>query len=308
MPNPSVESRQDSLSFSQSQTDSLLGQVNEQITLGTLDPDNKEILAQLVESLGDTRGLTRLRCAETLGEIGEPATPFLLEALANHANVVVRRAAAKTLTLIADPVAVPNLLHAFLHDEDTVVQGSSVGAMARIGEPSVVSLLEILADRSLSESTKGHAAWALAFIGSEAKEHLYKALDSDSVDVRCAVIGAIAKVAQEEPKAELFEILIKALSDSDENVRCEAAAVLGNLAHQPAIFPLMNLLNYQDAESRKSAALALMKIGVNRSSNEESNEAIDFAISMLEKALQSESEAGVKSIINLAITQIQASL
>ena len=261
-----------------------------------------------MESLGDTRGLTRLRCAETLGEIGEPATPFLLEALANHANVVVRRAAAKTLTLIADPVAVPNLLHAFLHDEDTVVQGSSVGAMARIGEPSVVSLLEILADRSLSESTKGHAAWALAFIGSEAKEHLYKALDSDSVDVRCAVIGAIAKVAQEEPKAELFEILIKALSDSDENVRCEAAAVLGNLAHQPAIFPLMNLLNYQDAESRKSAALALMKIGVNRSSNEESNEAIDFAISMLEKALQSESEAGVKSIINLAITQIQASL
>lgn len=308
MPNPSIESRQDSLSFSQSQTDALLGQVNEQITLGTFDPENKEILAQLVESLGDTRGLTRLRCAETLGEIGEPATPFLLEALANHANVVVRRAAAKTLTLIADPVAVPNLLHAFLHDEDTVVQGSSVGAMARIGEPSVVSLLEILADRSLSESTKGHAAWALAFIGSEAKEHLYKALDSDSVDVRCAVIGAIAKVAQEEPKAELFEILIKALSDSDENVRCEAAAVLGNLAHQPAIFPLMNLLNYQDAESRKSAALALMKIGVNRSSNEESNEAIDFAISMLEKALQSESEAGVKSIINLAITQIQASL
>lgn len=308
MPNTSVESRQDSLSFSQSQTDALLGQVNEQITLGTFDPENKEILAQLVESLGDTRGLTRLRCAETLGEIGEPATPFLLEALANHANVVVRRAAAKTLTLIADPVAVPNLLHAFLHDEDTVVQGSSVGAMARIGEPSVVSLLEILADRSLSESTKGHAAWALAFIGSEAKEHLYKALDSDSVDVRCAVIGAIAKVAQEEPKAELFEILIKALSDSDENVRCEAAAVLGNLAHQPAIFPLMNLLNYQDAESRKSAALALMKIGVNHSSNEESNEAIDFAISMLEKALQSESEAGVKSIINLAITQIQASL
>ena len=304
MPNTSFQSEQDSLSLSKTQTDALLEQVNEQITLGTFDPENQTILAQLVESLGDTRGLTRLRCAETLGEIGEPATPFLLDALANHPNVVVRRAAATTLTLIADPVAVPNLLHAFLNDEDTVVQGSSVGAMARIGEPSVVSLLEILADNSLPESTKGHAAWALAFIGSEAKEHLYKALDSDSVDVRCAVIGAIAKVTQEEPKAELFEILIKALTDSDKNVRCEAAAMLGNLAHQPAIRPLIDLLNYKDTESRKSAALALMKIGVYRSSDAE----IDLALSTLETALKAESEPGVKSLINLAITQIQASL
>lgn len=304
MPHTYIESGSDSLQLAQAQTDALLEQVNEQITLDTFDPDNEEVLAQLVESLGDTRGMTRLHCAETLAEVGEPATPFLLEALAHHSNVVVRRAAAKTLTLIADPVAVPNLLHAFLHDQDTVVQGSSVGAMARIGEPSVVSLLEVLGDSSLSEGTKGHAAWALAFIGAEAKEHLYKALDSDSVDVRCAVIGAIAKVAQEEPKAELFEILIKALIDSDENVRCEAAAVLGNLAYQPAIPNLIELLHYQYPESRKSAALALMKIGVNRSTDGE----IHIAISALEKALESESESGVKSIIKLAITQIQASL
>ena len=304
MPHTSIESGSDSLQLAQAQTDALLEQVNEQITLDSFDPDNQEVLAQLVEYLGETRGMTRLRCAETLAEIGEPATPFLLEALANHTNVVIRRAAAKTLTLIADPVAVPNLLHAFLHDQDTVVQGSSVGAMARIGEPAVVSLLEVLGDSSLSESTKGHAAWALAFIGAEAKEHLYKALDSDSVDVRSAVIGAIAKVAQEEPKAELFEILIKALIDNDENVRCEAAAVLGNLAYQPAIPNLIELLHYQDPESRKSAALALMKIGVNRSTDGE----IHIAISALEKALRSESESGVKSIIKLAITQIQASL
>jgi len=304
MPNTSFQSEQDSLSLSKTQTDALLEQVNEQITLGLFDSGDQVILKQLVESLGDTRGLTRLRCAETLGEIGEPATPFLLEALANHANVVVRRASAKTLTLIADPEAVPNLLHAFLNDEDTVVQGSSVGAMARIGEPSVVSLLAVLGDSSLPETIKGHAAWALAFIGSEAKEHLYKALDSDSVDVRCAVIAAIAKVAQEEPKPELFEILIKALTDSDENVRCEAAAVLGNLAHQPAIPALIKLLQYQDQESRKSAALALMKIGINRSSDE----GIMPVLSTLETALQTESEPRVKSIINLAITQIQASL
>ncbi|AFZ00070.1 HEAT repeat domain-containing protein [Calothrix sp. PCC 6303] len=294
--NAPVESEQASLQLAIAQTDALLKEVNEQMTLGTFDSENKEVLARLVESLGDTRGLVRLRCAETLGEIGKPATPFLLEALANHPNVVVRRAAAKTLTLIADPVTVPNLLHAFLNDEDTVVRGSSVGAMARIGEPSVTSLLEILADSNLPESTKGHAAWALAFIGAEAKEYLYKALDSDSVDVRCAVIGAIAKVAQEEPKADLFEILIKALTDSNVDVRCEAAAVLGNLAYQPAMPNLIELLDYQDGDSRKSAALALMKM---------SDRA---ALEPLNNALVKETETGVQNVIKLAISQIEKSL
>ena len=53
--------------------------------------------------------------------------------------------------------------------------------------------------------------------------------------VRGAVVGAIAKVEQEEPKDELFEILVKSLTDVDVNVRCEAAAALGNLAYKPAI-------------------------------------------------------------------------
>jgi len=57
-----------------------------------------------------------------------------------------------------------------------------------------------------------------------AKEYLYQAIASDSPVVRGAVVGAIAKVAQEEPKDELFEILVKSLTDVDVDVRCEAAA------------------------------------------------------------------------------------
>jgi bilin biosynthesis protein len=304
MTNPAnvVESTPDPLQLAHDRADALLSTVNEQITLDTFDREDAEILAQLVEILGDTRGLTRLRCAEVLAEIGEAATPFLLEALAHHANVVVRRAAAKTLTLIADPVAVPNLLHAFLNDEDTVVRGSSVGAMARIGEPAVTSLLEILSNSALPESTKGHAAWALAFMGAEAKEYLTAALNSDSVDVRGAVIGAIGKVVQEEPKPELFEILIQALADKDADVRCEAAAVIGNLAYQPAISALIELLGYQDRDSRKSAALSLMKIGVNAPAAPTTS----TAIAALERGLQAEQEEAIQPIFKLALTQIQA--
>jgi bilin biosynthesis protein len=282
--------------LNQQETDELLDSVVEQMSQQAFDVNDSSLLRQMVECLGDTRGMVRLRCAQTLGEIGKPATPFLLEALANHQNVVVRRASAKTLTLIADTTAIPTLIEAILNDEDTVVKGSSVGALARMGEASVSVLLEILASPENPESTKGHAAWALAFIGAEAKERLYREISSDSAEIRCAVVGAIAKVAQEQPEEKAFELLVEALDDRSESVRCEAASALGNLAYKPAISSLMHLLRHTEGESRKAAALALMKIGERET------------LEPLQVALENESEAAVKTIIQLAIARIEKQL
>jgi bilin biosynthesis protein len=282
--------------LSQQETDNLIDRVAEQINARTFDSNDGHLLQQMVECLGDSRGMVRLRCAQTLGEIGKPATPFLLEALAHHQNVVVRRAAAKTLTLIADTTAIPTLINSLLNDEDTVVKGSSVGALARIGEASVPVLLEILASPENPESTKGHAAWALAFIGAEAKEQLYREIDSESTEVRSAVVGAIAKASQEQPEEKAFQLLIKALNDRAESVRCEAASALGNLTYKPAIPNLIELLNHPEGESRKAAALALMKIAERDTLNP------------LQAALARESEATVETIIKLAISQIEKQL
>ncbi|MGK7883203.1 MAG: HEAT repeat domain-containing protein, partial [Crocosphaera sp.] len=268
--------------LTQEQTDNLLEKVVEEISLKTFNSNDENLLKSLVECLGDTRGMTRLRAAQTLGEIGQPATPFLLDALANHSNVVVRRAAAKTLTLIADPDTIPQLVHSFLNDEDTVVQGSSVGALARMGEAGVIPLLDILGSPDIPESAKGHAAWALSFIGVKGKQYLEQAIDNDSPVVRGAVVGAIAKVVAEEPDQDLLDILVNSLNDSDSNVRCETAAVLGNLTYQPAIPTLVELLGHVDDETRKSAALSLMKIG-------------DItALEPLQKALNSESTTTIQ--------------
>jgi bilin biosynthesis protein len=276
-------------------SDALIEQVMAQ--QATVDPTfNPTTLAQLVEAMGDTRGMTRLRIATMLSEIGAPATPFLLAALANHPNVVVRRASAKTLTLIADPNTVPQMLQALLTDPDTVVKGSSVGAMARIGAPAVGPLLEILGNADRPEEMKGHAAWALAFIGAEAKELLYPAIHSDSPAVRGAVVGAIAKVAQEEPKADLFDLLVNALADPDGNVRCEAAAALGNLAYQPAQPELIAMLEHTESETRKAGALALMKLGD------------ASAIALLQSHLTRESDASLHPVLKLAISQLEKRL
>jgi len=280
-------------SLSHPEADELLARVNQQIAQGTFDSKDRHLILQMIEGMGDTRGMMRLGFAEALGQVGKPALESLIDALLHHSNVVVRRASAKTLTLIGDPQAVPHLVHALLNDEDTVVQSSTVGALARTGEASVTSLLEILASSNSTESHKGHAAWALAFIGVKAKDRLYTASDSDSPEVRAAVVSAISKVAEDNPddtKATSF--LLESLQDSAVNVRSEAAAVLGNLKYQPAIPKLTELLDHDEAETRKSAALSLMKISDHSS------------IEPLKSALVQENDEGVRKAIVLAISII----
>ncbi|NEP55815.1 MAG: HEAT repeat domain-containing protein [Symploca sp. SIO2G7] len=288
-----MSNQSDTLPMSPGEVDDFLALARQEVAEQTFDSSDSQRLQHMVECLGDSRGMVRLGFADTLGKIGKPATPFLLEALLHHSDPVVRRASAKTLTLIADPETVAPLVEALLNDEDTVVKGSAVGALARIGEASVPVLLKILASPEHPESTKGHAAWALAFIGAEAKDYLYREIASDSESVRSAVVGAIAKIAQEQEEEEAFQLLNKALDDSSETVRCEAAAVLGNLTYKPAAPRLVELLNHQSGETRKAAALSLMKIK-------------DISVlASLQAALERESEAGIKQIINLAITQLK---
>ncbi|MBD2207481.1 HEAT repeat domain-containing protein [Calothrix sp. FACHB-1219] len=282
----------DSILRVQAENDALVQRVNEQISLEIFDATDETVLKQLVEGLGDPRGLVRLRFAETLGEIGEAATPFLIEALKNHSNVVVRRAAAKTLTIIADPRAVPELLQAFLNDEDTVVRSSAAGALARTGEASVPALLDILASDEHPQDIKGHAAWALAFIGSEAADYLYKALNAASLDVRCAVIGALGHVAQEQSDEKSCNLLVSALTDPEALIRTEAAAALGQVNYPPSVPHLILALHDSDLDVRKAAINSLGKIG-DRAANEP-----------LQALLNDEQEV-VRVLAKLAIAQIE---
>ncbi|NJN48658.1 MAG: HEAT repeat domain-containing protein [Alkalinema sp. RL_2_19] len=277
-------------------TDAFIAEVTEQIMSHQFDDSNQSVLKRLVEEgLGDTRGVVRLRFAETLGQIGEPATPLLTEALAHHPNEVVRRAAAKTLTLISDPAAVPTLLNSFLHDTDQVVRSSSVGALARTGEVSVPPLLDILASDA-DETIKGHAAWALAFIGAEAAEYLTPALNSDNLDVRCAVLGAIVKVMQEQPTEKLLNVLIAALTDPEAIIRSEAASGLGQINDSSSVPHLIMACRDSDLDVRKSAVSALGKVG---------NES---ALAVLEAAQANDPEPVIQVLAKIARSQLERRL
>ncbi|MEM1425203.1 MAG: HEAT repeat domain-containing protein, partial [Cyanobacteria bacterium P01_H01_bin.130] len=266
-----------------------------------LDPNDRGLIEKMVIGLGDTRGMVRLQFAEYLGKaIGQPAVPQLINALTTHKNPVVRRASAKTLTLIRDPDAIPTLVNAFLTDEDTVVRGSSIGALADTGKPSVPVLLEILSDPSHSEIIKGHAAWALAVIGSDAGDELFKAATSDLDDVRQAAVGAIAGIARESQDERAIAILINALDDANTEVRLEAASALGEVksaAAQPKLIQqLIRHLSDTEAEVRKAMALALMKVGDRDT------------IPVLQGALEKETDEGIKRVLALAVGQLQTRL
>ncbi|MBO9999178.1 MAG: HEAT repeat domain-containing protein [Cyanobacteria bacterium SID2] len=278
--------------LSPTETDTLLQTVNQQLASKTFDSSDQKLVQLMIESLGDSRGMVRLGFAEALGQVGKPAMPFLLDALIHHPNVVVRRASAKTLTLITDPSAIPTLLNALFNDEDEVVKASSVGALARTGSASVPALLEILESPERSEKEKGYAAWALSFIGVEAKEQLYAAMTSNTPEVRCAVIAAIANFAEEHPEQRAFDLLIESLEQSETSVRNEAITALGKLSYKPAIPQLVELLQHPEGESRKSAALALMKIRDRT------------ALDALRSALEREEDEAIAPVIQLSILQL----
>ena len=68
---------------------------------------------------------------------------------------------------------------------------------------------------------------------------------------------------------------------------------MGNLKYQPAVPALTKLLEHPEAETRKSAALSLMKIGDRDS------------IVPLKTALECEKEPNIQKAIALAISLLQ---
>ena len=264
-----------------------------QIRNGEIPADDSDTIERMVAGLGDPRGLMRLTFAESLGVVGKAAVPSLCRALSEHDSVTVRRAAAKTLTLIEDPRALPVLLKALLNDSDPVVQGSAVGAMAAVGAEAIDGLLEVLINPASTAMQLGLASWGLAFVGARAPEALRKAATSEHAEIRCAAIAALGDQIQSLDDTEAKSLVEQGLIDPDRDVRAEAATLLGKLHNPEWAAPLLEpMLADPEVQVRKNAALSLMKLQAKTS------------ISALEERLRQEDQTDVQAIFNLAINQL----
>ncbi|MEL6161624.1 MAG: HEAT repeat domain-containing protein [Cyanobacteria bacterium J06627_32] len=314
----------------QAKVDQLIDHVNQQIELLAFDEPNPVLLRQMVQSLVDPRRATRLSLIESLSQIGEPATPFLLEGLAHHEESVVRRACCNALTHIGDAASVSGLVAALLQDEDISVKSAAAGALAKIGAPAFDAIRDVLASETASESCKGHAAWAMASMSREVSERLYRIVNDPSPSVRVAVVGAIAQLAQSQSgqnqsaqnitnpsqavqsqavqsqarqsqarqsqtkqSQSALSLLTEALSDPSPDVRIEATAHLARLNCQRAYQPLVACLKDPSHDVRKAAVLALGKLG-------------NLAAIEVIEPLQQDSDIAVQKAASLVLEQLEA--
>ncbi len=283
----------ENVQLSEEEAEQLANELKHQLRHGQQLSGDEAAIEKMVAGLGDRRGLLRLTFAESLGTVGYAAVPALCRAMCEHENVTVRRAAAKTLTLISDRRALPFLLKALLNDADPVVQGSTVGAMASIGADAVEGLLNILVDPANTPMQTGLASWGLAFVGSRAPEALRKAAQSEDARIRTAAIAALGDQIQNLDDQAARQLLMDAMRDPDEEVRAEATTLMSKLNDSSWAVPLViPNLRYQSALVRKNAALSLMKL-------EDPS-----VVEELKNCLTNENDDSVTPIFKLAISQL----
>ena len=291
---PQTGGNLDSLSLTEEEATNLAAELKALLSSGQSPQSDKAAIERMVAGLGDPRGLLRLTFAESLGALGVEAVPALCHAMCTHTNVTVRRAAAKTLTLISSETALPSLLQALVNDDDPVVQGSAVGAMASIGSSAVAGLLQIIVDPSSSPMQTGLASWGLSFVGARAPEALKAAATDLNPLIRTAAIAALGDQIQSLDDIEARDLVLASLSDVDDEVRAEAATLLGKLHEGSWLLPnLQPLLSDPSSQVRKKYCPFHDEAWRCPSPK------------YLKAALSAESDVTVSRVISLAISQLQ---
>ena len=278
----------------ESEAESLAKELTKQLKQGIIPKPDKELIDFMIAGLANKKGTFRRIFSKTLSNIGQPAIPSLIHALHNHSNVSVRRAAAKTLRLIKNPTTLPDLLIALTNDADPVVQGSSAAAMAVFGEEAIQLLLKVLLDPKSNPMQAGLAAWGISFIGGKAPNAIRQAACSENNQIRATAIAAIGDQIYSLEDEEARNILINALNDYSAEVRSEATILIGNLQEQEWSQDLLiDKLTDSSEKVRMNSALALMKLGSNKS------------IKYMKALLKKENSSTVLKILNLAILKIE---
>ena len=281
------------------QTDALLEVVTQQITLLTFDENDEDVLGRLVEALADPRDGIQERLAATFGEIGTAATGILVRGLREHPIAMARRGCGRSLAKIMDPFAVPGLIWALVEDGDVRVKSAAASALVAIGPDAVSALIEVVAGVGDTGVT-GHAAWALAHMDGEALPMLCGAIGSPIGAVRSAIVTAVGAIIRGSgnqggdhgDQGGAVDLLLKGLDDVEAMVRLEAVNAIAGIGLGSAVLKVVELLEDKHEEVRRSAAIALGKLGDRR------------ALGALERSVVGDVAGSVRVLAALAIAAI----
>jgi HEAT repeat protein len=209
----------------------------------------------LVRALADEDAETRMKAAETLGNLGDTrAVPSLTKAL-RDSNSKVQRNAALALGKIGDVQAIESLIEALLEESISYVREAAAKALGELGDKRAIDPLFIaLGDR---ESAVSQAAGnSLKKLGEPGGYHLYEALYVSGSDT--------FKKLTKESISRLFDNVLKAIDRWDSKTREKVVWALGSIHNEHTIDFLFNILSDPNSSVRTAAAWSLGKIGGKR--------------------------------------------
>ncbi|MBD2564202.1 HEAT repeat domain-containing protein [Nostoc linckia FACHB-391] len=222
----------------------------------------------------------RYGAASALGNLGEPAKPYIKDILDflkdKSVDPYVRYGAASALRNLGE-VAKPYVkdIADILKDKsaDPYVRSSAASALRNLGEPAkpyIKDIADILKDKSVDSNVRSDAASALGNLGEVAKPYVKDIADilkDKSVDpyVRSSAAKTLGNLG--EPAKPYIKDILDFLKDKsvDSNVRSDAASALGNLGEpaKPYIKDILDFLKDKSVDSnvRSGAASALGNLG-----------------------------------------------
>lgn len=194
-----------------------------------------EAATTTVYALRDIYEEVRLRAIETLGALGckEGVEP-LIQLLEGDENPEIRLCVIDSMWSLADERCVPALQRC-LADEDPLVRGHAAATLGRIGQSTLIPLLEAVAANETSPQAQVGLYGALAAMGRhESLGNLESLLASPDSRVRCAVASTLADIVRESNRRTLVRMLECALlEETSAVVRFSLECSLEELQSQP---------------------------------------------------------------------------
>ena len=223
--------------------------------------ESRKIVTRIIETLMvDRNPLIRMRCAEVLGQIGDPEGVPYLEHLAEDKNGSVVETAVFSLGLIGDETCLEPL-ERFLVEGTKGIRIRALEALGRTGIPEAAPLI-VPYLKDFHSSIRATAAVALAVLGdSLSAGELENSIHDPNTHVMASVSYAMGRLGFKKSAKRIIELL----ENEDEEVRMRAAEALGRLKSKKATSRLSTLLSDNDRMVSIKAAEALSRIGDKRS-------------------------------------------
>jgi len=198
------------------------------------------------------------RTAAETGPAYEAGAKYLIEALANDSEPMVREAAAFGLGMIGAPEAAKPLGRA-LSDPDRDVRRRAAAALVTVPPQAVREELVEAAKHDPSPAVRRFAVEAMANLDpADAGWAVASCLRDPDADVRmyaCSVLKKVGTRAQTEALLKLFE-------DPDEDVRWKAVDAVASFADPEAKDELIATLNDPSARVALAAERGVHRLGI----------------------------------------------